>query len=74
MSKTIDPVQKSLDRYEQRLAVMEKERERAYGSITEKLIEVGRSQNNLNIETANLVKALRVPHVRGRWEIGRAHV
>ncbi len=65
--KTIDPVQKSLDRYEQRLAVMEKERQQAYGSITEKLLEMGRGQNNLNIETANLVKALRVPHVRGRW-------
>ena len=67
LSKTIDPVQKSLDRYEQRLAVMEKERQQAYGSITEKLLEMGRGQNNLNIETANLVKALRVPHVRGRW-------
>ena len=67
LSKTIDPVQKSLDKYEQRLAAMEKERERAYGSITEKLLEMGRSQNTLNIETANLVKALRVPHVRGRW-------
>jgi DNA recombination protein RmuC len=67
LSKTIDPVQKSLDRYEQRLNIMEKDRERAYGSITEKLLEMGRSQNNLNIETANLVKALRVPHVRGRW-------
>ncbi len=65
--KSIDPVQKSLDRYEQRLNSMEKERERAHGSITEKLLEMGRSQNNLNIETANLVKALRVPHVRGRW-------
>ncbi len=67
LSKTIDPVQKSLDRYEQRLNSMEKDRERAYGSITEQLLEMGRSQNTLNVETANLVKALRVPHVRGRW-------
>jgi DNA recombination protein RmuC len=65
--KTIDPVQKSLDRYEQRLNAMEKDQERTYGSITEKLLEMGRSQSTLNIETANLVKALRVPHVRGRW-------
>lgn len=65
--KTIDPVQKSLDSYEQRLNIMEKERERAYGSITQQLLDMGQSQNNLNLETANLVKALRVPHVRGRW-------
>ncbi len=67
VSKTIEPVQESLIRYEQHLNSMEKDQVRAYGAITEKLLEMGRSQNTLNIETANLVKALRVPHVRGRW-------
>lgn len=65
--KTIDPVKQTLDKYENHLNIMEKEREKAYGSITEKLMEIGRAHNNLHIETANLVKALRVPHVRGRW-------
>jgi DNA recombination protein RmuC len=46
---------------------MEKDREKAYGSITERLLEMGRQQNLLHLETGNLVKALRVPHVRGRW-------
>ncbi len=65
--KTVDPVRQTLDKYEHRLNEMEKDREKAYGSITEKLLEVGRTQNLLHVETGNLVKALRVPHVRGRW-------
>ncbi len=65
--KTVEPVRQILDRYELRLTEMEKEREKAYGSISQKLLEMGRTQNLLHLETANLVKALRVPHVRGRW-------
>ncbi len=65
--KTVDPVQKTLDRYEAHLNLMEKDREKAFGSITEQLLEMGRNQNLLHVETGNLVKALRVPHVRGRW-------
>ncbi|MCP3871862.1 MAG: DNA recombination protein RmuC [Desulfobacteraceae bacterium] len=65
--RTIDPVRQTLDKYETHLNVMEKDREKAYGSIAEKLLEMGRSQNLLHVETGNLVKALRVPHVRGRW-------
>ncbi|MFH2060551.1 MAG: DNA recombination protein RmuC [Pseudomonadota bacterium] len=65
--RTIDPVKQTLDRYETRLNIMEKDRENAFGSITERLLEVGRTQNMLHVETGNLVKALRVPHVRGRW-------
>ena len=65
--RTIEPVRKTLDQYEAHLNIMEKDRENAYGSITEKLLEMGRNQTLLHIETGNLVKALRVPHVRGRW-------
>lgn len=65
--RTVDPVKQTLDKYETHLNLMEKDRENAYGAITEKLLEMGRHQNLLHIETGNLVKALRVPHVRGRW-------
>ncbi len=65
--RTIDPVKKTLDKYEAHLNIMEKDREKAYGSISEKLLEMGRNQTLLHVETGNLVKALRVPHVRGRW-------
>ncbi|WP_022664842.1 DNA recombination protein RmuC [Desulfospira joergensenii] len=64
---TIDPIRQTLDRYESRLSEMEREREKAYGTITEKLLEMGKTQHLLHMETGNLVKALRQPHVRGRW-------
>jgi len=65
--RTVDPVKQTLDKYQAHLHAMEKDREKAYGSISEKLLEMGRNQNLLHIETGNLVKALRLPHVRGRW-------
>ena len=64
---TIDPIKQTLTRYEARLSDMERQRETAYGAISEKLLEVGRTQHLLYMETGNLVKALRQPHVRGRW-------
>ncbi len=64
---TIDPIRETLSRYESRLSDMEREREKAFGSISEKLLEMGRTQHLLHMETGNLVKALRQPHVRGRW-------
>lgn len=63
----VDPVHKVLDKYERHLGAMEKERERAYGDITRYLGEMSKTQARLFQETGNLVKALRVPHVRGRW-------
>lgn len=65
--QTVDPIRQTLDRYEFRLNQMEREREKAYGAITEKLLEMGKIQHLLQLETGNLVKALRKPHVRGRW-------
>ncbi|MCP4022018.1 MAG: DNA recombination protein RmuC, partial [Desulfobacteraceae bacterium] len=67
IAQSVTPVKQTLDRYEAHLGVMEKERENAYGAITAHLIEMGKTQKYLHQETGNLVKALRVPHVRGRW-------
>ncbi len=65
--RTVDPVHQVLDKYEQRLGIMEKDRERAYGAISQYLADMAETQHRLQQETGNLVKALRVPHVRGRW-------
>ncbi len=65
--RTVDPVHKILDKYEVHLGLMEKDRANAYGAITERLREMARAQIHLTQETGNLVKALRQPHVRGRW-------
>jgi len=66
--QAVDPVHRVLDKYEQRLGLMEKDRERAYGAISQYLADMAQTQHRLHTETGNLVKALRVPHVRGRWE------
>lgn len=65
--QAVEPVHKVLDKYEQRLGIMEKERDQAYGAISRHLADMARTQTLLQTETGNLVKALRVPHVRGRW-------
>ena len=65
--RTVDPVRKVLDKYEIHLGLMEKDRENAFGAITERLRQMAQTQANLHQETGNLVKALRQPHVRGRW-------
>jgi len=65
--RTVNPVRKILDKYEAHLGLMEKERENAFGTITERLREMAVNQAYLRLETGNLVKALRQPHVRGRW-------
>ncbi len=65
--RTVDPVRKILDKYEIHLGLMEKDRENAFGAIRERLREMAQTQAHLHQETGNLVKALREPHVRGRW-------
>jgi DNA recombination protein RmuC len=65
--RTVDPVRQTLDKYEVHLGLMEKDRENAFGAITERLREMAQTQAHLHQETGNLVKALRQPHVRGRW-------
>jgi DNA recombination protein RmuC len=67
LRQTMDPMRQALDQYETRLQAMEASRERANGIIFEQLAQMGRVQHQLHLETGNLVKALRLPHVRGRW-------
>ncbi len=63
----IEPVKHALEKYESALGKMTLEREKSFGAISAQLAEMAKTQHNLHVETGNLVKALRVPHVRGRW-------
>ncbi|MDQ3025734.1 MAG: DNA recombination protein RmuC [Pseudomonadota bacterium] len=63
----VAPVRASLDRVDEKIGALEKAREHAYGEIRQQFSQMAEVQNQLRDETSNLVKALRQPHVRGRW-------
>lgn len=61
------PIKDSLDRYDQHIQAMERSREKAYGGLSRQILSLAETQQTLQKETGKLAKALRVPHVRGRW-------
>jgi DNA recombination protein RmuC len=67
VEQLVKPVEEKLVEVNRALAEMEKERAKAYGGLNQQLVEVTETQQRLRAETANLVTALRAPHVRGRW-------
>lgn len=63
----VSPIQDCLKGVDQRIDQLERARLMAYTSLTEQVQILTRGQAQLQAETANLVTALRKPHVRGRW-------
>ena len=63
----VAPVRASLDKVDEKIGALEKARENAYGEIRQQFTQMAEVQTQLRDETNNLVKALRQPHVRGRW-------
>ena len=63
----LKPIKDALNKTEQQIRAMEHERKEAYGSLTKHLETMAQTQQALQGETRNLVKALSRPEVRGQW-------
>ncbi len=63
----IKPIKDALDKSEQQMHAIEKDRKHAYGALQQHLETMSLNQSALQKETRNLVQALRRPEVRGQW-------
>lgn len=63
----IQPVARSLEKFEHRIGEIEKAREGAYAAVLTQVRALAEGQSRLHAETNRLVTALRSPKTRGRW-------
>lgn len=67
VEELIRPVKETLEKFDNQVQQMEKERVSAYEGLKTQVEQLIKTQDSLRSETANLVKALSSPKVRGRW-------
>jgi DNA recombination protein RmuC len=67
IGELVTPIRSTLEKFEQQVQGVEKARIDAYATLFEQVRALADGQGQLRKETANLVRALRAPHARGRW-------
>jgi DNA recombination protein RmuC len=63
----LTPMRELLNQYQSRLGDIEKSRVESYSMLREQLGVLSETQRTLNVQTGNLVTALRRPSTRGQW-------
>ena len=63
----VAPIGESLKKVDEQIQQIEAARNQAYGDLTAQVRSLISTQEKLQSETGNLVRALRTPIVRGRW-------
>lgn len=67
IDKMMLPIKESLNKVDEKIHSLEKARAGAYEGMLQQVKHLMQMGQGLQSETANLVKALRAPQVRGRW-------
>src|SRR6266404_3951663 len=67
IDQMVKPLKESLEKVDGKIGELEKARAGAYSELREQVRALATSHLQLQSETGNLVKALRTPHIRGRW-------
>jgi DNA recombination protein RmuC len=67
IDELVAPLRKSLERVDEQIQLVEKARTSAYAGLQEQIRQLLESHGRLQLETSNLVFALKTPNVRGRW-------
>lgn len=67
IEQMLKPINEALHQTSKQIHEIEKERKQSYGSLRSTIDQMTKSQQQLQLETQNLVQALRRPEVRGQW-------
>ena len=63
----VKPIEDTLGRYQEELGKLEKNRHQVYGELKQQIASLADAEEKIKVEAENLVSALRLPQVRGRW-------
>jgi len=67
INELVNPLKESLNKLDQNMRSTELQRKGEYEALRQQMSSLGETEKQLRQETANLVKALRSPLVRGKW-------